>query len=89
MSFENDIELKKYFDSTKFKRKLERLKEENNKYIAREATDNWRNHVPVYGWTKINYPTGIQFPLREKYRREKIEKIKAREEEEAQKKTKA
>ena len=61
----------------KLEKKMEQMKKQNFKAQAREATFNWRNHVPVYGWTTINYPTAIQRPLREKYQEE--EEIKKEE----------
>ena len=69
----------------KLEKKIEQMKKQNFKAQAREATFNWRNHVPVYGWTKINYPTSIQRPLREKYKEEeeiKKEEKKIKEEKE-------
>ena len=54
----------------KLEKKIEQMKKQNFKAQAREASFNWRNHVPVYGWTTINYPTSIQRPLREKYQEE-------------------
>ena len=54
----------------KFEKKVEQMKKQNYKSQAREASFNWRSHVPVYGWTSINYPTSIQRPLREKYKEE-------------------
>ena len=63
-------------------KKLEQMKEQNFKAQAREATYNWRNHVPVYGWVQINYPTGIQKPLREKYKEEELQKQIEKEEKE-------
>ena len=54
----------------KFEKKIEQMKKQNFKSQAREASFNWRSHVPVYGWTTINYPTTIQRPLREKYKEE-------------------
>ena len=68
-------------DTTLFK-KIEQMKEQNFKAQAREATYNWRNHVPVYGWVQINYPTGIQKPLREKYKEEELQKQIEKEEKE-------
>jgi hypothetical protein len=55
-------------------KKLEQMKEQNFKSQAREATYNWRKHVPVYGWVQINYPTGIKPSLREKYAEEEEQK---------------
>ena len=72
-------------DPTLFK-KIEQMKEQNFKAQAREATYNWRNHVPVYGWVQINYPTGIQKPLREKYKEEELQKQNEKEEKEQKKK---
>ena len=69
----------------KFEKKLEEMKKQNFKSQAREAAFNWRNHVPVYGWTTVNYPTSIQRPLREKYKEEdelKKEAKKIKEEKE-------
>ena len=54
----------------KLEKKIEQMKKQNFKAQAREASFNWRNHIPVYGWTTINYPTSIQRPLREKYKEE-------------------
>lgn len=48
-------------------KKVEAVKETINKSNARNASDNWRKHVPVYGWTKMNYPTTICPPISEKY----------------------
>ena len=59
----------------KLNKKIEQMQQQNFKAQAREASFNWRNHVPVYGWTAINYPTAIQKPLREKYQEDE-EKIK-------------
>ena len=78
----------------KFEKKIEQMKKQNFKSQAREASFNWRSHVPVYGWTTINYPTTIQRPLREKYKEEfelkkeekKIKEEKERLEKEEQKK---
>ena len=69
----------------KFEKKIEQMKKQNYKSQAREASFNWRSHVPVYGWTTINYPTAIQRPLREKYKEEsetKKEEKKLKEEKE-------
>ena len=74
-------------DPTLFK-KLEQMKEQNFKSQAREATYNWRNHVPVYGWVQINYPTGIQRPLREKYKEEELQRQAEKEEKEQKEKEK-
>ena len=41
----------------KFEKKIEQMKKQNFKSQAREASFNWRSHVPVYSWTTINYPT--------------------------------
>ena len=54
----------------KLEKKIEQMKKQNYKAQAREASFNWRSHVPVYGWTTINYPTSIQRPLKEKYQEE-------------------
>jgi hypothetical protein len=54
----------------KLEKKIEQMTKQNFKAQAREASFNWRNHVPVYGWTTVNYPTTIQRPLREKYQEE-------------------
>jgi hypothetical protein len=51
---------------TEFK-KVESIKETINKSNARNASDNWRKHVPIYGWAKMNYPTTICPPISEKY----------------------
>jgi hypothetical protein len=48
-------------------KKVEEMKATINKSIARNATENWRKHIPVYGWTKMNYPTTICPPISEKY----------------------
>ena len=61
----------------KLEKKIEQMKKQNFKAQAREASFNWRNHIPVYGWTTINYPTTIQRPLKEKYQEE--EEIKKEE----------
>ena len=74
-------------NNPKFFKKLEQMKEQNFKSQAREATDNWRKHVPVYGWVQVNYPSGIQLPLKEKYFAEKMKKLKEKEEAEAKEKT--
>lgn len=76
-------------NNPKFFKKLEQMKEQNFKSQAREATDNWRKHVPVYGWVQVNYPSGIQLPLKEKYFAEKMRKLKEKEEAEAKEKTEA
>ena len=78
----------------KLEKKIEQMKKQNFKAQAREASFNWRNHIPVYGWTTINYPTTIQRPLREKYQEEdeikkeekRIKEEKERLEKEEQKK---
>ena len=48
-------------------KKVESIKETINKSNARNASDNWRKHIPVYGWTKMNYPTTICPPISERY----------------------
>jgi hypothetical protein len=48
-------------------KKVEGIKETINKSNARNASDNWRKHIPVYGWTKMNYPTTICPPISERY----------------------
>jgi len=48
-------------------KKIESIKEIINKSNARNISENWRKHVPVYGWTKMNYPTTICPPISEKY----------------------
>ena len=40
--------------NTKFEKKIEQMKKQNYKSKEREASFNWRSHVPVYGWTTIN-----------------------------------
>ena len=78
----------------KLEKKIEQMKKQNFKAQAREASFNWRNHIPVYGWTTINYPTTIQRPLKEKYQEEeelkkeekRIKEEKERLEKEEQKK---
>ena len=73
----------------KLEKKIEQMKKQNFKAQAREASFNWRNHIPVYGWTTINYPTTIQRPLREKYQEEdeiKKEEKRIKEEKERLKK---
>jgi len=70
----------------KLEKKIEQMKKQNFKAQAREASFNWRNHVPVYGWTTVNYPTTIQRPLREKYQEEEeIRKEQKRIKEEKEK----
>ena len=76
-------------NNPKFFKKLEQMKEQNFKAQAREAVDNWRKHVPVYGWVQVNYPSVIQIPLKEKYFAEKLQRIKEKEEAEAKEKTEA
>ena len=67
---------------------MEQMKKQNFKAQAREASFNWRNHVPVYGWTTINYPTAIQRPLQEKYKEEKELRNEQKAKEENEKKEK-
>ena len=67
---------------------MEQMKKQNFKAQAREAAFNWRNHVPVYGWTTINYPTAIQRPLKEKYLEEKEMRNEQKLKEENEKKEK-
>ena len=64
-------------------KKVESIKEIINRSNARNATDNWRKHIPVYGWAKMNYPTTICPPISEKY----IKQQKEYEEKENQKRT--
>ena len=63
------------------------MKEQNFKFQAREATDNWRKHVPVYGWIQVNYPQEFNLPLKEKYFAEKMKKLKEKEEAKAKERT--
>ena len=72
----------------KLEKKMEQMKKQNFKAQAREAAFNWRNHVPVYGWTTINYPTAIQRPLKEKYLEEKEMRNEQKLKEENEKKEK-
>ena len=65
----------------KFFKKQEKMKEHLFKAQARIASDNWREHVPVYGWVQVNYPSCVQVPLKEKYFAEKLRKLKEKEEE--------
>ena len=37
-----------------------------NKSNFRNAFPNWRNHVPIYGWKKMNYPSTIEKSLKDK-----------------------
>jgi len=67
-------------------KKVESIKETINKSNARNASDNWRKHIPVYGWTKMNYPTTICPPISERYiirqkeyKENEAEKIKMKE----------
>ena len=55
----------------KLERQYELSRQSNNKAFARIASENWRKHVPVYGWMQINYPSTIGMPLLEKYKMEK------------------
>lgn len=48
-------------------KKVESIKEIINKSKARNASENWRKNIPVYGWTKMNYPTTICPPISERY----------------------
>lgn len=62
-------------------KKLESMREVINKAVVREASDYWRKHIPVYGWTQMNYPSTIQPPLLEKYKVK--EKLKYQQEAES------
>lgn len=62
-------------------KKVEQIKQTINKSNARNASINWRKHIPVYGWTTMNYPTTICPPITEKY----IKKQKEYEEKEKEK----
>lgn len=77
-------------DNHKLFHKIEKMKEQNFKAQAREVTEHWRKHVPVYGWMQVNYPSGIQLPLREKYENDIIlNQQKKQQEEEAKKQIEA
>ena len=69
----NDINIKENLTHNK---KLESMKEIIHKVVSKVASDNWRKHIPVYGWTKMNYPSTIQPSLLEKYKeKEKIKNL--------------
>lgn len=47
--------------------KHEKMREEISKTSQSLFINNWKNHIPVYGWTKMNYPNCVQPSLIEKY----------------------
>lgn len=49
-------------------KKLEAMREVIHKAATKESSTNWRKHVPVYGWTTMNYPSGVRPSLLEKYK---------------------
>ena len=62
----NDVLLK---NNKKDNKKIESMKRIIHKVVAKEASDNWRKHIPVYGWTTMNYPSTIQPSLVQKYKK--------------------
>jgi hypothetical protein len=49
-------------------KKLEAMREVIHKNNSKESSNFWRKHVPVYGWTQMNYPSGLRPSLTEKYK---------------------
>lgn len=49
-------------------KKLEAMREVIHKATSRESISNWRKHVPVNGWTTMNYPSSLSPSLLEKYK---------------------
>lgn len=47
--------------------KHEKMREEISKTSQSLFINHWKNHIPVYGWTKMNYPNCVQPSLIEKY----------------------
>lgn len=56
--------------------KIDNLKGIISKTSKNNMINNWKNHIPVYGWCEMNYPKYIKKNLIEKYQsqRKKIEK---------------
>jgi len=50
-------------------KKIEEMTSTINKAVSKEATSYWRKHIPVYGWTKMNYPGTICGSLWNKYQK--------------------
>lgn len=50
-------------------KKIEEMTSTINKAILREANPHWRKHIPVYGWTKMNYPGTVCGSLLNKYQK--------------------
>jgi hypothetical protein len=62
-------------------KKFETIKQVVHKAISREAADNWRKHIPVYGWTQMNYPSNLQPSLYEKYKeQERLKRVELEKE---------
>jgi hypothetical protein len=62
-------------------KKFETMKQVVHKNVSREAADNWRKHIPVYGWTQMNYPSNLQPSLYEKYMdQEKLKRVEIEKE---------
>ena len=55
--------LKKILDSsrpTRLEKKQEQMREVINKTTHNMFSNHWKNHIPVYGWTNMNYPNSIK-----------------------------
>ena len=50
--------------------KIDKMKEVIYKSIAKESSITWNKHTPIYGWTKMNYPSSIQPCMIERYKKE-------------------
>jgi predicted Zn-dependent protease len=59
------------------KKKIEAMLEVIHKATAKECSQHWRKHPPVYGWIQMNYPTAVQPSLVSKYEkaREKLDPL--------------
>lgn len=52
---------------SKLEIKLENMREVIHKTTQNLYINHWKNHIPVYGWTKMNYPNSIKPSLVRKY----------------------
>ena len=74
--------LKKILDSsrpTRLEKKQEQMREVINKTTHNMFSNHWKNHIPVYGWTNMNYPNSIKPSLVKKYEEKKEKLISERE----------
>lgn len=65
---------------SKLEIKLENMKQVIHKSTQNQFINHWKNHVPTFGWTSMNYPNSIRPSLVKKYE-DKRDKFLQEEEE--------